>query len=79
MPIIIIILVLAFGTILCLYEIPKMVQNNSYRDLWTFCIILALGITITILKSLQVTLPNPSDWVAWAFSPFSELVKNYIK
>ncbi|EPR07709.1 hypothetical protein L323_19460 [Ruminiclostridium papyrosolvens C7] len=76
MPIVSIILVLTFSTILCFFEIPQMVNSKSYRDLWAFCILLALGVIMAILRSLNVKISNPSDWVAWVFSPFSDLLKN---
>lgn len=78
MHIIIIIVVLISCSALCFYEIPKMVRGSMYRDLWAFCILLALGIAITIFKCLDLPLPNPSDWVAWVFSPVSDMLKNYL-
>lgn len=74
-----ILLVLAFGTVLCFYEIPKMLKSKSYKELWTFCILLALGVTLAILKSLNILIPNPSDWIAWVYSPVSDLMKELLK
>ena len=79
MAIIIILSVLVFGAALCLYEIPKMLKSKSIKDLWAFSILLALGVILTILKCLNVTLPNPSDWVAWVFSPVSDFLRNTLK
>ncbi len=78
MAIVVIILVLAFSTILCFSEIPQIIKSKSYRDLWAFCILLALGVILVILKSLSVKISTPSDWIAWAFSPFSDILKNLL-
>lgn len=79
MPIIVIISVLVTSGALCAFEIPRMRRNKSYRDLWTFSILLALGVILTILKCLNITIPNPSDLIAWVFSPFSGLLRNIQK
>jgi hypothetical protein len=79
MPILVILSVLVFAAALCVYEIPQMVKSKSYRDLWAFCILLALGVILAILKSLNVTISNPSDWIAWVYSPVSDMLKNYLK
>ncbi len=78
MPIVVIILVLIFVAALCAYEIPQMLKSKSYRELWTFCIFLAFGVLLAILRSFNITIPNPSDLIAWVFSPISNLVKNYL-
>lgn len=75
MAIIVILLVLTFSTVLCFIEIPKMLQNKLYKELCTFSILLALGTILAILKSLDVTITNPSDWVARVYSPISDLLK----
>lgn len=78
MPIIVIMSVLIFGTALCAYEIPKMLKSKSYKELWVFCILFLTGFILVILRCLNITIPNPSDLIAWAFSPISEFVKNYL-
>lgn len=75
MAIVSVLSVLAFGTVLCFYEIPQMLKSKSYKELWAFSILLALGVVLVILKSLNVTISNPSDWIAWVYSPVSDLLK----
>ncbi len=79
MTIIVILSVLILGAVLCVYEIPRMLKSKSYRDLWAFSILLALGIILTILKSFHVSITNPSDWVAWMFSPVSDFLRHNLK
>jgi hypothetical protein len=74
-----IVLVLAFSSILCIVEIPKMLAMKLNRELWTFLILLVLGVALAILKSLNVSIPNPSDWIAWVYSPVSNVLKDFLK
>ncbi len=71
--------VLVFSTVLCIIEIPKMQQGNLYRELWTFSILLVLGTVLAILKSLNVEIPNPADFIAWIYSPIRDIIENLLK
>lgn len=79
MAIVSILAVLIFSTVLCIIEIPKMLKEKLYRELWTFSILLGLGTVLAILKSLNVEIPNPSDWIAWFYSPLKEVMKSLLK
>jgi len=79
MAIVSIFAVLVFSTVLCFIEIPKMLQGKLYRELWTFSILLGLGTVLAILKSLDVDIPNPSDLIAWVYSPFAGVMKGLLK
>lgn len=74
MAIVSIVAVLLFSTALSLIEVPKMLRAKSYKELAVFSGLLALGTGLAILKSLNVQLPNPSDWVAWIYSPVAKLL-----
>lgn len=78
-PIIVIISVLAISVALFAFEMPRMRKKKIYRDLWTFSILLVIGVILTIIKCLNFTLPNPSDLIAWVFSPFSDFLRNIQK
>jgi predicted tellurium resistance membrane protein TerC len=79
MNIVTILAVLVFATALSFIEVPKMLKNKSYREFWSYSILLFIGVTLAILKSLSVKLSSPSDWVAWVFSPVSDLIKPIFK
>lgn len=79
MAIVSIIMVLVFSIVLSVIEVPKMIKEKLYRELWTFCILLLIGIVLVILKSLNIDIPNPSDFVAWVYSPFKGFIKNLLK
>ncbi|MBP2651207.1 MAG: putative rane protein [Firmicutes bacterium] len=71
--------VLVFATVLSIIEIPKMLQGKLYKELWAFSILLALGTVLAILKFLDVNIPNPSDWIAWVYSPVKDFMKSLLK
>lgn len=79
MAVVSILAVLAFSTVLCIVEIPKMLKQKLYREVWTFSILLVLGTVLAILKSLNVEIPNPSDFIAWVYSPLTEVMKSLLK
>lgn len=71
--------VIIFAIFLCIIEVPKMRKEKQIKELWMFSIILGIGILIAIMKSLGMKVPNPSDWVAWIYSPLKGLLKNLTK
>lgn len=79
MNILLILFVLIFIIVLMVVEIPAMLRNKSYKELWVFLILLISGAILQILKILKVDIPNPSDAVAWLFSPVVELMKGFLK
>lgn len=78
MAVIYIISVLAFSAVICYVEIPPLLKSKSYKLLLTFSILLALGVILVILKCLNFAIANPSDWVAWVFSPVSNFLKAFL-
>lgn len=76
MKILSIVLILVFDVVLCITLIPKLYKNKLYKDLWTFIVLLGLGTVLALLKSMDMNIPNPSDWVMTVYAPVSELLKN---
>lgn len=79
MAIVNIMLVLILGTVLCIVEIPKLKREHSIKELLIFLSLLALGITMAILRSLDIDLPVPSDWISWVYSPIAKLLEEFFK
>lgn len=79
MSLLLIFLILAFGLVLGIIEIPKMLTKKLYKDLWVFLILHISGIVLAILKVFKVDIPNPSDWITWAYSPVIDLLGDYFK
>ncbi len=79
MNVVSIFLVVAFSIILCVVEIPKMLKSKEYRELVAFSIILFIGMFFTILKSLNIDIPNPADFVAMIYAPVVDLIKGALE
>ncbi len=61
--------VLAFDIAVCAVEVPKLLGGRQIKELVTFSVLLLLGTVLAVLKSLDIEIPNPSDFQAWLFSP----------
>jgi hypothetical protein len=74
-----ILLIIAFCTILCLVEIPRLLRKNQYREFGTFAVLLGAGIIFALMKFSGMTVPNPSDLILWVYSPFKEIMQSLLK
>lgn len=74
-----VVMVLIGSWLLCLMEIPKMLKLKLYKDLAVFSVLLLSGTVMMILKTLEVEIPNPSDFLAWIYSPLEGLMKEFYR
>lgn len=68
-----------FDTVICIIEIPKMLQQKLIKELITFSVLLLIGTTIGVMKIFDLKVPNPSDFLAWVYSPVADLMKSLLK
>lgn len=68
-----------FDVVVCVVEIPKMLKQKQIRELVTFSVLLLFGTAIAVMKGLNMKIPNPSDFMAWVYSPVSDLMKSLVK
>ncbi len=74
-----IIAVLVFDVIVCIIEIPKMLKQKLIKELVTFSVLLLLGTVLATLKAFDKKVPNPSDFLAWVYSPVADLMKSLME
>ncbi|NMM63739.1 hypothetical protein HBE96_13865 [Clostridium sp. P21] len=79
MAIVSILSVLVFSIVLSIVEIPKMLRQKLYKELYTFIVLLSFGTVLAILKSFNVDIPNPSDFVQWVYSPFNNIIRELLE
>ncbi|WP_409345682.1 hypothetical protein [Paenibacillus sp. MBLB4367] len=60
-------------------ELPYMRRNNMKRELVVFSILLAAGFGLSLTEALEITIPNPLDWMTYVFRPYSDLVYGSLK
>ena len=78
MALVAILLVLGFAAVLCIVEVPKLIEAKSYKELWAFSLLLALGVVLSILNSLKVNIGNPSDLFKWIYSPLEGVMESLL-
>ncbi len=78
MALIVILLVLGFAAVLCIVEVPKLLKARSFKELWAFLLLLALGVVLSILRSLKVEIGSPSDVFAWIYSPLEGVMESLL-
>lgn len=52
------ILVLVFIGI-AFYEVPKLIREKLWRELWTFSILLLIGFVLSVLQIMGIKVPLP--------------------
>ncbi len=67
------------GIAIALYEVPTLLKKKYIRELWVFSILLIFGVVLSIIESLNVDIPNPSDWIAIIYKPLSDFLFNILK
>lgn len=72
-----ILMVLIGSLLLCLIEIPKMLKLKLYKDLVVFLVLLLSATVMMIVTRLEVEIPNPSDFLAWVYSPLEGIMKKF--
>ena len=71
------ILFAAMGMII--YEVPSLWKRGLKRELWVFSILLAIGTGLFIVRSLQMKIPSPLDFISMIYKPISDAIFNFLK
>lgn len=65
--------------VILIMEVPPLLKAKMKKELWVFLISLLFGTVLSIAKSLQMDIPNPADWLAVIFKPFSDFLFGLLK
>ncbi|KRE99365.1 hypothetical protein ASG89_27785 [Paenibacillus sp. Soil766] len=66
--------ILIVGGILTYMEAPYLVRKKLIKELCFFLGLLFIGVTLVILETLRIQLPNPLDWITAINEPISDLI-----
>lgn len=69
-----VIIILAIAVGIVMIEVPYLRKQQLKKELWVFLILLLLGTGLSIAKSLNIDIPNPSDWIAIVLKPLSDVL-----
>jgi glucan phosphoethanolaminetransferase (alkaline phosphatase superfamily) len=67
------------AVVIVIIEVPSLLKKKLKKELWVFSILLILGLGFSIAQSLDVDLPNPADWIAFVYKPFSDLIYGFLE
>ncbi|WP_141430992.1 hypothetical protein [Bacillus sp. 03113] len=65
--------------VIVLIEVPTLLKKGFKKELWVFSILLLFGIGLSIAEALDAKIPNPLDWIAFVFKPFSDFLFDLLK
>jgi hypothetical protein len=69
--------ILVIVLLIAAIDIPSLTDKK--KDLWAFSILLLLGTGISVAEALHVGIPNPLDWIAAVYQPFSNWITSALK
>lgn len=52
-------------------DLPTLLQRKDYREIGVFAGLLILGVAINLARGAKIGIPNPLDWMAAFYKPFS--------
>ncbi len=64
--------ILAVTIGIVLYEVPSLIERGLKRELWVFSILLIFGLTLSISESLNLNIPNPTEWITIIYKPLTD-------
>ncbi|MCU6710770.1 hypothetical protein M6D81_18930 [Paenibacillus sp. J5C_2022] len=60
--------------LLAVIEVPFLWKKRMSKELTIYTGLMIFGMVLAIMKSMDLPLPNPLDWVAYIYGPASKLV-----
>jgi 4-hydroxybenzoate polyprenyltransferase len=69
------ILILFTGMLVFIIYSLSLFRQKCWKEILIFSLLLVIGITLNILISEGVVIPNPSDWLMQFYQPFNHLLE----
>jgi hypothetical protein len=66
--------ILIVGGIITCMEAPFLVRKKLIKELCIFLVLMFMGVTLIILETLRIQLPNPLDWITAFNKPISDFI-----
>lgn len=60
------------ATIITWLELPRMLREREYREIWGFTSFMILGIGISVAQTIMNDIPTPLGMISVVFKPFSD-------
>jgi hypothetical protein len=69
--------ILVIAVLFAAIEVPSRIGEK--KDLWVFSLLLLSATGLSIAQALHANLPNPLDWIAVVYQPFSNWITSVLK
>lgn len=66
--------ILIIAAVMVISEVPPLVEQKQKKEVIIYSILLFLGIVLSILVALGVTVPNPLDFISYVLKPLTKLI-----
>lgn len=66
--------IILIGVLVSLKEVPSLLKQKHYKDMFVFSTVLLTGMTCAILLSIGISIPNPLNAIAKIYAPVSNLL-----
>lgn len=70
--------ILFIGAIISLFEIAPLLKKKWWKEIIVFCLLLSAGLTLSILLSMNVTIPSPVDLLTKIYSPVTNSIERIL-
>ncbi|MEC0309046.1 hypothetical protein P4H67_19995 [Paenibacillus lautus] len=60
------------ATILTWLELPRMLREKEYREIWGFTVFMIMGIGISVAQTIMNDIPTPLVLLTIVFKPLSD-------
>ncbi|SFJ21570.1 hypothetical protein SAMN02799624_03644 [Paenibacillus sp. UNC496MF] len=67
-------IVLIMAALVVRFQYPRLKRNGQKKELAVSACLLAAAVTLSMLQSFRVELPNPLDWLTVVYKPLSKAV-----
>ncbi|WP_313958724.1 hypothetical protein [Bacillus sp. X1(2014)] len=71
--------ILVISAVIIVIDVPPLLRKKLVKELWIFSILLLFGTMLSIAQALDISIPNPLDWLTVLYKPFSDMMKNLLK
>jgi hypothetical protein len=68
------IFIFLLSVFIVVYELPSFLQGESKKGLVVFSVFLIAGMTLSILQTLRMPVPNPTVFITFIFEPLSHMI-----
>lgn len=72
------IVIFLIGVMISFFEIPALIKKKRWREITTYFLLLAVGLTLSFLVAFDVTIPSPIDWINKFYSPVTSFMERIL-